>query len=335
MTRMQADYLSLVKPREWIHFVKFAKPQHRLKKCPGIMMNIKKFNTTSYWVMTSLLEEKDVSKRRQLLKFFIQLALHLLKLQNFNGVMEVMCALNHSCIHRLKETWKSVHNDIHLLEDHVRLQTFIDSEKNFRNMRNMVRTLQPPCIPYLGLYLSDLTFIQEGNPDFYPPPNLAQSLASALVSSLKPSSPLGNAVLANASSSLSPALETDDKESDDDRSRCSSVSTTATTTTSATAALASGPSRIDSTGQANNNNSNNNNNNNSNNSSLIINFDKRVLLASVVKEITLTQTSLSMYNTIPVNQEIEKYLIFMFGVNDEAKLMDMSLELEPRESQPH
>lgn len=30
----------------------------------------------------------------------------------------------------------------------------------------MIHNLNPPCIPFLGVYLTDLVFIQDGNPDF-------------------------------------------------------------------------------------------------------------------------------------------------------------------------
>ena len=37
---------------------------------------------------------------------------------------------------------------------------------NWKAYRNTLKTRDPPCLPYLGLYFTDLTFIEDGNPDF-------------------------------------------------------------------------------------------------------------------------------------------------------------------------
>jgi len=36
-------------------------------------------------------------------------------------------------------------------------------QKNFGNYRDALKMASPPCIPFLGLYLTDLTFIEDGN----------------------------------------------------------------------------------------------------------------------------------------------------------------------------
>jgi len=41
----------------------------------------------------------------------------------------------------------------------------LDSSKNFTGYRALLATLNPPCIPFLGVYLTVLTFIQDGNKD--------------------------------------------------------------------------------------------------------------------------------------------------------------------------
>lgn len=33
-------------------------------------------------------------------------------------------------------------------------------------MREALHRCDPPCIPYLGMYLTDLSFIEEGTPNF-------------------------------------------------------------------------------------------------------------------------------------------------------------------------
>ena len=47
-----------------------------------------------------------------------------------------------------------------------KLQSLVSSDGRFRNLRDSLHRTDPPCIPYLGMYLSDLTFIEEGTPNF-------------------------------------------------------------------------------------------------------------------------------------------------------------------------
>ena len=39
---------------------------------------------------------------------------------------------------------------------------------NYKNFRAYLHNVNPPCIPYLGVYLTDLTFIEDGNKDNLP-----------------------------------------------------------------------------------------------------------------------------------------------------------------------
>lgn len=38
--------------------------------------------------------------------------------------------------------------------------------KNYAAYRETIRNMAPPCVPFVGVYLTDWTFIGDGNPDF-------------------------------------------------------------------------------------------------------------------------------------------------------------------------
>lgn len=40
------------------------------------------------------------------------------------------------------------------------------ANRNFQEYREMIHSVNPPCIPFLGIYLQDLTFIEDGNADY-------------------------------------------------------------------------------------------------------------------------------------------------------------------------
>lgn len=51
------------------------------------------------------------------------------------------------------------------------LSDLMDSNQSYRKFRDVLHSVDPPCIPYLGMYLTDLTFIEEGNPNNIHPPD--------------------------------------------------------------------------------------------------------------------------------------------------------------------
>lgn len=78
------------------------------------------------------------------------------KLQNYHGMMAVYSALNLIPIKRLKKTWKEVPSKIMSL--YYQAEKLLDHLHGFKeHMKNIT----PPCIPYLGLITSELSFIEE------------------------------------------------------------------------------------------------------------------------------------------------------------------------------
>ena len=112
----------------------------------------------------SILEEEDLKKRTIHLKFWIKCAGKLKEFKNYNGLMSILSALNSSTIHRLKKTWSNLQNKhLQTFDD---LEQITDHKKNFNEYRKEMKTAVPPFLPFLGLFLTDLTFSKEGNPDF-------------------------------------------------------------------------------------------------------------------------------------------------------------------------
>jgi len=46
------------------------------------------------------------------------------------------------------------------------LEKICSMESSFKVLRLQMSDVSPPCVPYIGTYLGDLTFIEDGNPDW-------------------------------------------------------------------------------------------------------------------------------------------------------------------------
>jgi hypothetical protein len=78
--------------------------------------------------------------------------------------MAIRSALDSTSIMRLRKSWDHLSTKYKALWEPIHRAT--DSQRNFAEYRKRLKTAVAPCLPFLGVYLTDLTFINDGNPDF-------------------------------------------------------------------------------------------------------------------------------------------------------------------------
>uniref|UniRef100_A0AAX7U523 Ras protein specific guanine nucleotide releasing factor 1 n=1 Tax=Astatotilapia calliptera TaxID=8154 RepID=A0AAX7U523_ASTCA len=134
------------------------------EKTPYIMRTTKHFNDMSNLIATEILRCDDVVTRVAVIEKWVAVADICRCLHNYNAVLEITSSLNRSSVFRLKKTWLKVSKQTKALID--KLQKLVSSEGRFKNLREALKNCDPPCVPYLGMYLTDLAFIEEGTPNY-------------------------------------------------------------------------------------------------------------------------------------------------------------------------
>ncbi|CAO2593013.1 Ras-specific guanine nucleotide-releasing factor 2 [Lemmus lemmus] len=134
------------------------------ERTPYIMKTSQHFNEMSNLVASQIMNYADISSRANAIEKWVAVADICRCLHNYNGVLEITAALNRSAIYRLKKTWAKVSKQTKALME--KLQKTVSSEGRFKNLRETLKNCNPPAVPYLGMYLTDLAFIEEGTPNF-------------------------------------------------------------------------------------------------------------------------------------------------------------------------
>nr|POF14258.1 cell division control protein 25 [Quercus suber] len=119
-------------------------------------------NQLTNWVAQMILTQADVKRRVVVIKHFVNIADKCRSLNNFSCLTSIISALGSAPIHRLNRTWAQVNaRTTSILES---MRSLMGSTKNFLEYRESLHKANPPCIPFFGIYLTDLTFIEDGIP---------------------------------------------------------------------------------------------------------------------------------------------------------------------------
>jgi len=121
------------------------------------------------WVAREIVSVEDLKIRTIVLNRFIVIAQECRSLHNYNAVMEIMAGLQQTSVYRLQETWSLLPTQTWNIWDS--LIELVKSGDNFGKLRQELLVAPLPCIPYLGLFLTDLTFIEDANESILPGTN--------------------------------------------------------------------------------------------------------------------------------------------------------------------
>jgi hypothetical protein len=129
-----------------------------------IRKTVRHANNVTAWVSKTILKENDSKRRSNIIVKFIEIADKCRCLNNFATTMAILASMSSSSIYRLRKTWSLINPK--KLDIFNELNTLMSPSMNFAKYRKALADRSLPAIPFIGCYLTDLTFLEDGLPSY-------------------------------------------------------------------------------------------------------------------------------------------------------------------------
>src|SRR3989338_7118688 len=150
MSLIEMELYRAIKP--WEFLGQGWTKQNKEERAPNILAMIRRFNLVSRWAATTVVKEEDVKVRGSVLAFWVDVAIELRGLNNYNAMMEIVSGLGSSSLFRLKKTWALVKKE--KMKAFEEIRDLMSREGNFKRFRDHLHSVNPPCVPYLGVVMT-------------------------------------------------------------------------------------------------------------------------------------------------------------------------------------
>ena len=130
---------------------------------PNILKLSQHNSRFTYWIEKEIVECANLDERQAIINRLVEMLQVLYELNNFNGLFEIISAFGRSSVHRLEWTFNNLPpKSLKTIEEIKELlQT-----SHFQRYQEHLRKINPPCVPFFGIYLTHILHLEEGNKDF-------------------------------------------------------------------------------------------------------------------------------------------------------------------------
>ncbi|PRP81610.1 hypothetical protein PROFUN_01117 [Planoprotostelium fungivorum] len=127
-------------------------------RAPTVRVTVDRSNKMSRWVASSILDADPV-KGLQIFEWWIATAQFCLGLGNYSDLVAISIGLQHHCVSRLKTRIAALSPESQ--KTMTTLEEVCSMARNHKNLRELVKKRTAPYVPFLGISLKDLVFIEE------------------------------------------------------------------------------------------------------------------------------------------------------------------------------